>query len=367
VRRTMEPWGANLHMPLCIDIFWQGPDSSAQQQQQQQQTAPAAQAPPPRALLERWRISYLPQSMPPLGDTLAALRHVCKRIVILLRTLYSYVRMMPAYQLHRRIQAARSGYRVPVARGEDLGFCLAAQAGASGLEFPVHTPTREYKFGPLDTPYGSLVITTDYRRGLDLSSGGAVAASGASPRAAAAATAAGAPWGALIESNVIIPDYMRTRHSDHQQQQQRRSSAAAAAEPMSGLGAQLQAHDNLSRGRRHNDQQQQQQQQYGAQSPLERPRKSLLAAAHGPHSASAGELDLSPTRQEFADAVVRPQYQQQHHQQQQQQQAVSSGQQQQQQQQQQRWWGAGVPIPQQNRGHDSSNDSTEEVSYALFM
>jgi Autophagy-related protein 13 len=359
----MEPWGANLHMPLCIDIFWQGPDSTASatpSQQQQQQTVPAAaQAPPPRALLERWRISYLPQSMPPLGDTLAALRHVCKRIVILLRTLYSYVRMMPAYQLHRRIQAARSGYRVPVARGEDLGFCLAAQAGASGLEFPVHTPTREYKFGPLDTPYGSLVITTDYRRGLDLSSGassGATAATGA----ANASGSVSPPWGALIESNVIIPDYMRTRHSDQQQQQQQRSSTAA--EPMSGLGVQLQAHDYLSRGRRHNNQQQEQ--QYGAQSPLERPRKSLLAAAHGPHSASAGELDLSPTRQEFADAVVRPQYQQQHQQQQhQQQQAASSLQQQQQQQQQQRWWGAGVPIPQQqNRGPDSSSDSTEEVS-----
>jgi Autophagy-related protein 13 len=359
----MEPWGANLHMPLCIDIFWQGPDSTASaapSQQQQQTAAPAAQAPPPpRALLERWRISYLPQSMPPLGDTLAALRHVCKRIVVLLRTLYSYVRMMPAYQLHRRIQAARSGYRVPVARGEDLGFCLAAQAGASGLEFPVHTPTREYKFGPLDTPYGSLVITTDYRRGLDLSSGaspGATAATAAT--SGSASVSVSPPWGALIESNVIIPDYMRTRHSD-QQQQQRRSSTAAA-EPMSGLGAQLQAHDNLSRGRRHN-----QQQQYGIQSPLERPRKSLLAAAHGPHSASAGELDLSPTRQEFADAVVRPQYQQHHQQQQQQhhqQQAASSGQHQQQ-QQPQRWWSAGVPIPQQqNRGPDSSSDSTEEVS-----
>lgn len=157
VRDAMEPIGLR---PFCVDVFCKSGTGS-----NLDPTPPPQQSPRyghPHWLLERWHINYskvVPPPLPPSGNPLAQLPNVCKRIAILLRTLYSYVRMLPAYQLHRRLVEARNQFTSPMQRGlmDDMGWSFS-----SGLSFPYHTPTKEYTFASLDTPYGNLSISTAY-------------------------------------------------------------------------------------------------------------------------------------------------------------------------------------------------------------
>ena len=82
-----------MHVPLRLDVYYQHPDSR-------------------RELLERWCLEYAPKSSTHNGgfhssissnaDPIVQLRHVCKQIVVWLRTLYCWSRMLPAQALRQR-------------------------------------------------------------------------------------------------------------------------------------------------------------------------------------------------------------------------------------------------------------------------
>jgi Autophagy-related protein 13 len=78
-----------LHVPLRLDVYYQHPDQR-------------------RELLERWCLEYAPVQQqqfeyshhhPFSNDPIVQLRHVCKKIVIWLRTLYCWSRMLPSQAL----------------------------------------------------------------------------------------------------------------------------------------------------------------------------------------------------------------------------------------------------------------------------
>ena len=85
VRSSLQRWRRSLHVPLRLDVYYQHDDR--------------------RELLERWCIEFTPSSVH-FGaecanpDPIVQLRHVCKKIVIWLRTLYCMARLLPAHQLY---------------------------------------------------------------------------------------------------------------------------------------------------------------------------------------------------------------------------------------------------------------------------
>lgn len=118
VRSILQMWKKSLHIPLRLDVYYQYCTDTNQPEQTTR-----------KELLERWCIDYLPNEQlnqqlnqqQPLSssikpntnksshpsnhadETIAQLHLVCKHLVIFLRTLYSFTRIMPAYRLHRAL------------------------------------------------------------------------------------------------------------------------------------------------------------------------------------------------------------------------------------------------------------------------
>ncbi|KAK9839293.1 hypothetical protein WJX81_005985 [Elliptochloris bilobata] len=111
-----------------------------------------------RTLLERWTVAYSAaatgETRPPAGRPATARLEpagIYKRLVIALRSLYSYVRVLPAFRLLRACKRERSGvvmqYRL--LRG-------ATPAPARGR-------LMHFAFSPIETPYGRLRMAVDYQ------------------------------------------------------------------------------------------------------------------------------------------------------------------------------------------------------------
>ncbi|CAJ1954758.1 unnamed protein product [Cylindrotheca closterium] len=89
VRSILHRWKRSLHVPLRLDVFYQHDDGR-------------------RELLERWCLEYAPkttysfQHNVAAADPIVQLRQVCKSIVVWLRTLYGWSRMLPAQALRQR-------------------------------------------------------------------------------------------------------------------------------------------------------------------------------------------------------------------------------------------------------------------------
>ncbi|KAL3939969.1 MAG: hypothetical protein SGBAC_005395 [Bacillariaceae sp.] len=87
VRSILHRWKRSLHVPLRLDVFYQHDDGR-------------------RELLERWCLEYAPKTtysfQHATADPIVQLRQVCKSIVVWLRTLYGWSRMLPAQALRQR-------------------------------------------------------------------------------------------------------------------------------------------------------------------------------------------------------------------------------------------------------------------------
>lgn len=133
----LQRWKRALHVPLRLDVYYQHPDAR-------------------RELLERWCLEYAPKS----GgggvfhqDPIVQLRHVCKQIVIWLRSLYCISRMMPAQKLrapqnnkHQNNNNNNIGFSIYVVSegNDDVSSLLTNQGFASqGQPHSVLTPYGE--------------------------------------------------------------------------------------------------------------------------------------------------------------------------------------------------------------------------------
>ncbi|KAJ8602469.1 hypothetical protein CTAYLR_001191 [Chrysophaeum taylorii] len=115
LRGMMEYWRRDLHLPLRILIVWRPAEKSEK-----------------RRLLERWDLHFAPSERPLSGaedekELLAEVRSLWKRLVLLLRTLYSRSLLMPATRLAREADHAR---RVGRPSGS-LGFAVCTREADS--------------------------------------------------------------------------------------------------------------------------------------------------------------------------------------------------------------------------------------------
>lgn len=153
VRDAMLAWKEDVHVPLVVDIYWDGDDR--------------------RELLEQWTVLYAPQfadgdprsGSPGAGgyafgntrDVIQQLKEVCKKISVLLRALHSFIRILPAHRIVRQTYPSRLGYAIhsrPAANTDDSPF--SDDAVTSG-----------YSFEPIMTPFGYLKVSTVYCQNCD--------------------------------------------------------------------------------------------------------------------------------------------------------------------------------------------------------
>ncbi|KAG6948535.1 hypothetical protein JG687_00015416 [Phytophthora cactorum] len=143
VRDSMAPWKEDVRLPLAIDIFW---DTGSH-----------------KVLLERWSVTFAADgesSSAHLGstqDVIQQLKEVCKRISVLLRALFSFMRQLPAHRLFTQSYPSMLSYTMHTAPASDATRAFEAQRVA----------TSGYSFVPIMTPFGLLKVTAIYRRDCD--------------------------------------------------------------------------------------------------------------------------------------------------------------------------------------------------------
>ena len=204
IRSIINSWNAesptynSVHVPLRLDIYYEepalgdapgGPSGSAQQQTQ-----------PQRELLEKWCIDYIPSNHSVAGSpfsspsssrvmtgavvgsasdvnsnqVISPLRQVCKRIVVLLRSLHCLTRILPAYRLKCLLQSniEREAAALNVAMRHNRQFSQIADSwGRIGYHVCTDTtyeqalPSPSFclqKFPSVSTPYGQLCLSVMY-------------------------------------------------------------------------------------------------------------------------------------------------------------------------------------------------------------
>jgi len=171
-RNILQRWRRSLHVPLRLDVLHHAHNDGVTDSQNQDQQQPQGE------LLERWCIDYVASSNPsetPIdnNETIAQLRQVCKRVVILLRSLHCLSRMLPSYRVHKQIQSSSQSTSQQntnrnyfgSSKEGSIGFTIYAapqyiDSGGASIEVPPEFSGR--KFTPVPTPFGLLCFSVIY-------------------------------------------------------------------------------------------------------------------------------------------------------------------------------------------------------------
>ncbi|KAI9319664.1 autophagy-related protein 13-domain-containing protein [Dichotomocladium elegans] len=121
--------------------------------------------PEDRILLERWTLSL----NHPLPDSFVDLPSLYKRSIIFFRSLYSFVRLLPAYELQRRVRQ----FGAP--NGISLGYRMTPIATYDESEMPLDKSIvdgdghdlQAYGFPDVITPLGTFRLQVLYRKNCD--------------------------------------------------------------------------------------------------------------------------------------------------------------------------------------------------------
>lgn len=165
--QVFEHWRKETGTPAFIEVYLRPWGASEEQSpplqhriSQPQDIQLQSDAFPSATLLERWMFQFEPAmqdgNLQRRRAQLARLDPpaVYKRAVVMLRSLTSYVRLLPGYRMYRACKRNSSS----PAR---LGFCLLKghQSNTGALKA---THLRHFSFTPLDTPYGQFRMEVDY-------------------------------------------------------------------------------------------------------------------------------------------------------------------------------------------------------------
>lgn len=181
IRTTLQTWKRALNVPLRLDVYYEhydgdrGADGNGSGEGENNIERP----PPQRELLERWCIDYVPSSSSgnnmnsclqnDKSSSISQLRQVCKRIVVLLRSLHCLTRILPAYRLKSLIMThIASGAGVGGIIG---GMNMGGREGWGSIGYSIYV--CDYELEPtlpspsftrhcipnVATPYGTLRLS----------------------------------------------------------------------------------------------------------------------------------------------------------------------------------------------------------------
>ncbi|GBF96972.1 hypothetical protein Rsub_09769 [Raphidocelis subcapitata] len=208
--KQLEAWRRDITQALVIEVYatHAAPAEPLTLEQQLRAALPGGTPEGAEVLLERWTLRYAPLQRG-AGSGQAGARAggsddaaVYKRMILLVRSLHSYVRVLPAYRLYRAARRAPGlgvSYRVSVVGADGAPKPIGAGAGGAATARPPAAPAAppprlraSFSFSPVDTPGGAaLAVGVEY----------------APPGAVALLEAAAGPR-AQHSAPRIIPDYV---------------------------------------------------------------------------------------------------------------------------------------------------------------
>ena len=161
VRSILQTYRLSLHVPIRLDVYYQHHSS-----QESSGTAQGSR----RELLERWCLEYRPAPTERFlqaegivtQDPIVQLRHVCKRIVVWLRTLYCWTRLLPA----QGFSSSNTSTKKP-----PIGFSVYVNTNKDDDDVTDLTQNQGFRWqgqpSPVVTPYGELGWKVFYSPALD--------------------------------------------------------------------------------------------------------------------------------------------------------------------------------------------------------
>lgn len=143
-------WHRNLMDPMVIDIILvhQSPHSSSMNDLHTTET-----------VIERWVVQYeSPRAMSPqhhTSETSTSYKKTYKKTIILLRSLYSYMRFLPAFRIFRQLSLST----------QNCNFDLIYKVSSFSNPFSrkEEEAMKEYNFAPVEAFPGRLCVSVTYR------------------------------------------------------------------------------------------------------------------------------------------------------------------------------------------------------------
>ncbi|SLM33798.1 Autophagy-related protein 13 [Lasallia pustulata] len=126
----------------------------------------------PQVVLERWRIELgeIPNDLP--KDLASLLPRLYKNSIVLFRSLFTYAKLLPAWQFSKKLAKPRSSHsplklKYRIAEGSQTG----SPSGLDTLTMPLFQGggrvVEKFAFEPIESPAGSFSIQVSYRTSCD--------------------------------------------------------------------------------------------------------------------------------------------------------------------------------------------------------
>eukprot|EP01117_Protostelium_nocturnum_P015258 TRINITY_DN5898_c0_g1_i1.p1 TRINITY_DN5898_c0_g1~~TRINITY_DN5898_c0_g1_i1.p1 ORF type:complete len:547 (+),score=97.14 TRINITY_DN5898_c0_g1_i1:123-1763(+) len=145
ITQELTPWAQNMYLPLYIRIFFNSKKSSQQHEE--------------RVLLEKWKIQFEPYT----GSSRESVEvpTLYKKLVLLVRSLYSFLRVVPAYRVFRdcnrnKMMSGKMFYKIDrfpddIPGSNRFGLTNNNESGPP-------TGFSEFKFDTINTVLGKLNV-----------------------------------------------------------------------------------------------------------------------------------------------------------------------------------------------------------------
>ncbi|KAL5568078.1 hypothetical protein UlMin_024653 [Ulmus minor] len=152
-------WHRNILDPMIIDIILvhEGPSSSSVDNLY----TPSTTGTTMETVIERWVVQYESPRVvvaPQTGETSASYKKTYKKSIILLRSLYSQLRLLPAYRIFRQLSASTQTYNF------DIIYKVSSFADPFSRE--EEELMEEYSFPSVEALPGRLCTSVTYRSSL---------------------------------------------------------------------------------------------------------------------------------------------------------------------------------------------------------
>ncbi|XP_015887225.3 autophagy-related protein 13a isoform X2 [Ziziphus jujuba] len=151
-------WHKNVMDPMIIDIILvrEGLGSSSVDNLCSTNTVGTSV----ETVIERWVVQYENPRVvvPHVGETSASYKKVYKKSIILLRSLYSQMRLLPAYRVFRQLNTSRHAY--------NFGIIYKVSSFGDPFSRAEEELMEEYSFTPIEAHPGRLCVSVSYRSSL---------------------------------------------------------------------------------------------------------------------------------------------------------------------------------------------------------
>ncbi|XP_030539689.1 autophagy-related protein 13a isoform X2 [Rhodamnia argentea] len=146
-------WHRNLMDPMIIDVILvdEGSNSSSVD-------AYSAMKASVETVIERWVVHYESSRVTPNINDSSLHKKIYKKLIVLLRSLYSQMRLLPAYRIFRQLSSSGQTY--------NLDLIYKVSTFSNPFSRAEEEMMKEYTFAPVEASSGRFSVAVSYRKTL---------------------------------------------------------------------------------------------------------------------------------------------------------------------------------------------------------